>query len=254
MVVSRSNNSIISLASMSPPIPDHSLNLTTYHGALRWLLNNTAAGIPAPSSAIEYFWSSNEQLSSDFWSSGTRHAFYSLLAYPLWLFNVNNVANPALVDDDSAMTALPAEFHTTASVASPYTKIVVNRAMFVTFVALQSLVLLFAWSVVVVTGWCTNVRIPSLSAYPLFEFAFRTRDASQPSPAPTTTTTTSPGSGGFPDYKSPWQDVLAKLHDRPGGGDDDDVRAVISGARVAFNGEIRTRGKMTSSRRRGTGA
>ena len=137
LVVSRFNNSILSASDASTPIPDYSLDVQSYRSALRWILNYTAAGIPAPSSPVEYFWSAPEQLSSQYWSSGPRQAFQSLLAYPLWFFNVNNVGNLALWNGQSDDFTLPEQYQTTASVASPLNKIVVNRTMFVIFVVLQ---------------------------------------------------------------------------------------------------------------------
>jgi hypothetical protein len=136
LVVSRSNYSILSLSQASAAIPDYSLNISSYRSALRWLLNFTASGIPAASSAVEYFWASPDQLSSDSWSTGQLQAFQSLLAYPLWFFNVNNGGNLALSGGGIAL-GLPEEFYTTASAASPYTKIVVNRATWVVFLVLQ---------------------------------------------------------------------------------------------------------------------
>jgi hypothetical protein len=136
VVVSRSNYSILSVSRASSAIPDYSLDVASYRTALRWLLNYTASGIPAPSSATEYFWASPEELSSDYWSTGPRQAFQSLLAYPLWFFNVNNAGNLRYGGNGTTLL-LPDEFYTTASVARPFTKIVVNRAMFIIFVVLQ---------------------------------------------------------------------------------------------------------------------
>jgi hypothetical protein len=136
LVVARSNYSILSVSRESAAIPDYSLDVASYRTALRWLLNFTASGIPAPSSAVEYFWASPEELTSDYWSIGQRQAFQSVLAYPLWFFNVNNAGN-LLWGGNNSDLILPEEFYTTASVASPFTKIVVNKAMFVVFVILQ---------------------------------------------------------------------------------------------------------------------
>ena len=141
LVVSRSNYSILSISHASPAVPDYSLDVPAYRDALRWLLNFTASGIPAPSSAVEYFWASPEELASDYWSVGSRQAFQSLLAYPLWFFNVNNAGNLDWNRKNTTLV-LPDEFYTDASVASPFTKIVVSKPTFVIFVILQvSLVL-----------------------------------------------------------------------------------------------------------------
>ena len=93
VIVSRANYSILSIADPSPAIRDYSLDIDAYRSALRWLLNSTAAGIPAPSSIAQYFWSAPEQLTSDYWSASPRQAFQSIIAYPLWFFNENNAGN-----------------------------------------------------------------------------------------------------------------------------------------------------------------
>ena len=136
IVTARSNFSILTVSEMTPAVPNTDLDLDEYRAAFRWLLNFTAADIPAPSSIAEYFWSAPLQLTSDYWSPGPRTAFQSIMAYPLWFFNDNNVGNINLLED-IAVGSLPNEFRTTASIASPHTKIVVNRSMFILFVILE---------------------------------------------------------------------------------------------------------------------
>ena len=136
LVVSRSNYSVLTLSQASTPIPDHSLDIESYRTALRWLLNYTASPIPGPSSVVEYFWASPEELQSNDWSVGSRQTLQSLLAYPLWFFNVNNAGNLAWGNNGTDLV-LPEAFYTTAMVAKPFTKVVVNKAMFVLFVLLE---------------------------------------------------------------------------------------------------------------------
>lgn len=112
--------------------------MTAYRLALRWLLDFTAAGIPPPSSIAQYFWSAPLQLTSQYWSPGPRKALQSVIAYPMFFFNVNNVGNIALLTVATA-SDLPDEHHTRASVASPFTKIVVSHDMFILFVVLEVL-------------------------------------------------------------------------------------------------------------------
>lgn len=136
VVAARSNFSILSVDELTVAVPEPSLDMTTYRLALRWLLNFTAAGIPPPSSIAEYFWSAPLQLTSQYWSPGPRKALQSIVAYPMFFFNVNNVGNIALLETATA-SDLPDEYHTHASVASPFTKIVVNHDMFILFIVLE---------------------------------------------------------------------------------------------------------------------
>jgi hypothetical protein len=94
--------------------------------AFAWLFNFSAAGIPAPASIAQYFWSAQDQLDSQYWSIEPYQIFHSTLAYPFWLFNPNNFGNVQL-DATEIVTGLPAEFYTTASISAPYEKIVVDQ-------------------------------------------------------------------------------------------------------------------------------
>jgi hypothetical protein len=202
LVVSRSNYSILRVtpAQNTKPIPDHSLispnNFIAYRQALNWMLNNTAAGIPAPSSIVEYFWSSALQITgSEYWSPGPRVAFESFLVYPLWFWQVNNLGNNALrlvaateekLSFQTWREAVGEEFVTTAGLAGPAVRIAVDKAMFGVFVALVSLVLLVGWGIVIWL-WCwksqdagdsrpkQGVRLPKISSYPIVDFALRTK-------------------------------------------------------------------------------
>ena len=202
MVVSRANYSIFSLTSTSPattPIPDHSLadttsatNLLAYRAALNWMLNATAADIPAASGIIEYFWSAPLQLSEEYWSPGPRAAFESLLAYPLWFWQGLNHGNVALNGEqghtfESLRDVVGEEFLTEAGVGGPAVRIVVDEGMFVAFVVLVGCVLLCGWGVV---GWLWlwkvgggkqgsgqgGVKVPKISSYPVVDMGLRTRE------------------------------------------------------------------------------
>ena len=112
------------------PLPE----LDKYRSTLRWLLDFNKAGIPAPTALAEYFWSAPLQLTNEYWSSGPWTAFQSVLAYPLWFFSANNNGNIDLLNPDQDLSQ---DFYTTASIASPYTRVVVNQAMFIVFVIFE---------------------------------------------------------------------------------------------------------------------
>jgi hypothetical protein len=135
-VVARSNFSIISVTELGKATMNTEIDLDAYRSALQWLLDFGAAGIPPPTSIVEYFWSAPRQLTSAYWSMELRQAMQSIISFPMWVFNTNNYGNVALgsIVDNSV---LPQEYHTTASLARPYTRIVVNEAMFILFVVLE---------------------------------------------------------------------------------------------------------------------
>jgi hypothetical protein len=136
VVAARSNFSMLSVINEDAATINTDIDLERYQEALRWLLDFKAAGIPAASSIVEFFWSAPLQLTNTYWSIELRQAMQSVLAFPLWVFNANNYGNIALaqLNDTSSVAA---EYHTTAAVASPFTRIVVNRSMFILFVVLE---------------------------------------------------------------------------------------------------------------------
>ncbi|KAH7303744.1 hypothetical protein B0I35DRAFT_446247 [Stachybotrys elegans] len=95
IVASRSNYSIVSVGDKTDPAPYNweARDIDAYRTAFRWLLNYTAAGIPAPSSTIEIFYTARNQLSSRSTSGILTQNVHGLLVFPFWLFNVNNWGN-----------------------------------------------------------------------------------------------------------------------------------------------------------------
>lgn len=126
ITTARTNLSIMSLDKLDEPIQDTSFDVESLKAAYAWLFNFTAAGIPAPASISQYFWSVQDQLESDFVSIEPYQIFQSVLAYPFWWFNPNNFGNVDL-DAQNITAGLPSDFYTTASIASPYNKIMVDR-------------------------------------------------------------------------------------------------------------------------------
>jgi hypothetical protein len=126
ITTARSNFSVLSIDDIGSPMQDTELDVEGLKEAFGWLFNFSAAGIPAPASIAQYFWSTQDQLESPYWSIEPYQIFHSILAYPFWLFNPNNFGNVDLQAKD-IVEGLPSEFYTTASIGAPYDRIVVDR-------------------------------------------------------------------------------------------------------------------------------
>ncbi|KAH6687226.1 hypothetical protein F5X68DRAFT_9182 [Plectosphaerella plurivora] len=173
IVASRANSSIIVVSDLTEPKKSPLTALPEYREALRWLLDYSAANIPAPSSIVESFWTGQVQLENEHVSYGylAQH-FHSILAFPLWFFNANNFGNTELLNDEIIST-LPPEFYTKAYVVAPHTMFKLNLPMVVLFAITQGLVVAFAWVMLI---WATVVSasLPRISSYPLFDMTFKT--------------------------------------------------------------------------------
>lgn len=171
LTTARSNFSILAVDETDEPVQDTEVDVESLKLAFNWLFNFTAAGIPAPASIAQYFWTVQDQLDNEFWSIEPYQIFQSILAYPFWQFNPNNFGNVQL-DAQEMVAGLPSDFYTTAAIGKPYQKIVVDRPMFVLFCILQTLVLSVAWSTFI---WvCTlDNELVEYSSYPLIDFATR---------------------------------------------------------------------------------
>ena len=171
VLASKSNLTILSIPRLTDPIPVQGLDAEQYRAVLAWLLDYEAAGIPAPSSLVENFWSAKDQLQNEFSDAILLQNFRSILAFPLWLFNANNYGNTGLeervVQDD-----LPPEFYTKASIVAPITKIKFNPVMIFLFVAFQGIILLLVWVVFVwsLLYWKT---LPAISSFPAFDVSVK---------------------------------------------------------------------------------
>ncbi|KAI9766721.1 MAG: hypothetical protein M1840_006365 [Geoglossum simile] len=180
VITARSNFSIMSVSSIGPPTQDLNINLAAYRTALDWLLDFNATGIPAPSSIAERFWNTQDLLLNEVWSIELYQTLQSIVAFPIWQFNPNNFGNPDLAAQEIVST-LPPEFYTNASIVAPYTKIVVNRDMFIAFLVLESIVLAFIW-IVLLYIWIARSHLPIISSYPLIDFVLKTRNAASSGP------------------------------------------------------------------------
>lgn len=146
--------------------------LSKYKEALRWLLDYSATDIPAPSSIIETFWTSQAQLATEHVSYGylVQH-FHSILAFPVWFFNANNFGNVDLLNDEIIST-LPPEFYTKAYVVAPHVMMRFSLVMVILFSIFQGLIVAFVWFMLI---WAVFVSesLPSISSYPLFDLTFK---------------------------------------------------------------------------------
>lgn len=169
---------------LQPPEPVTDFNVTAYRVALAWLLNFTAADIPGPSSISQTFWSAASQLADGPAYYGVlEQNLQSILAFPFYLFNVNNYGNPsswvASSNDTATMmmtpgSMMPPQFYTTASLVAPRHVYVLDRAMYAGFLVLQGVALVLLWVVfgVVLFG---RGQLPEVSAFPLFDIKYKAR-------------------------------------------------------------------------------
>lgn len=171
VLVSRLNYSIVDVGDLTTPYQVMDIDVSAYRAVLDWLLNYTATDIPAPSSIVENFWISGDQLRSSSTHACLTQNFQSILAFPFWMFNANNYGNTALQVHDIVAT-LPPQFYTQASIVAPHSKISFDRNMFYIFIVLQGLAMLFTCGTLL-WAWFSGVPIPRISAYPLFDSTFK---------------------------------------------------------------------------------
>ncbi|KAK0649223.1 hypothetical protein B0T16DRAFT_326601 [Cercophora newfieldiana] len=180
----KSNMTIIEASNFTAPEPVSfsSSDVEAYRKVLAWLLDYSAADIPAPSSIVETFWSAKNQLQDPISRALIQRNFRSVLVFPLWLFNANNYGNKGL-DERIIQRDLPPEFYTTASLVKPYTKIKFDPGLVATFIGFQAVALVFAWFVLF---WTFSVRrsLPEISSYPLFDVEFKAEARGQHVPDP----------------------------------------------------------------------
>lgn len=171
-IAARANYSIVSIAQTAPPSAILDIDIVSYRAALTWLLNYTAAAVPAPSSIAESFWSSNLQLGDPSTYGIVVQNFQSLLAFPTWLFNANNWGNTAL-KSNVTVPGMPPEFYTTAEVVRPVSTYDFDSGMFGLFAGLQGTAMVFIWAVLLWL-WIGGGSMPETSSFPLFDMKYRT--------------------------------------------------------------------------------
>jgi hypothetical protein len=170
------NNSIISVSDVGASELETSTDIKALGLAVGWLLNYTAAGLPAESSLAFQFWLSDSGAYESIWQANSYSTLKSILAFILWEFSANNNGNPVVSASEAAgqVPSLPSQFNTTASISEPFTRFVINEGVFIAYVVLQSLCLLFAW-VVAIWQWFNRERVPEISSFPLVDFSSKMR-------------------------------------------------------------------------------
>jgi hypothetical protein len=175
--------SILSASQLSTPVIQN-VDVSGYKTAIFYAFNwpNQGFKIIGPSLAFDY-WSVAEQLNQigqTNYSFSTTRAFYSTLVFPLYYFQTNSYANPSMTQGspNAKVTYLPDEFSTTASLAMPYTRIVVDKGMFAGYILLELLALLASGGVIAYV-LVTKKVAPEMSGYRLIDFAARTLQQSE---------------------------------------------------------------------------
>jgi len=173
MLSSRSNLTIVEISNLgdAKKVSFSAGDVKGYRAALSWLLDYAKAGIPAPSSIIEGFWSSREKLGDSTIDGILLQNLRSILTFPVWLFNANNWGNTG-VQGGVLSPYVPPEFYKTASIVKPYVKLKFDSVILLLFIVFQGGVLLFLWAL-----WMWTVvaarRLPEVSSFPLYDFSHK---------------------------------------------------------------------------------
>ncbi|KAI1114517.1 hypothetical protein F5Y14DRAFT_171521 [Nemania sp. NC0429] len=171
LVAARSNFSVTSVQNLTKPVPITDLDLSSYRIALSWLLNFTAANVPAPSSIVESFWIAGEELQDPSYYGVLSQNLFGVLAFPFWLFNANNYGNMNLLPN-TLISTLPREFYTQASLVAEYPRLGFNTSFYYLFIVLESILLLFFW-VALCMVLLNKHDLPRISGFPLFDFSLK---------------------------------------------------------------------------------
>ncbi|KAK4445479.1 hypothetical protein QBC34DRAFT_472396 [Podospora aff. communis PSN243] len=153
--------------------PTVSKSRKSYRTALSWLLDYSAANIPAPSSILEIFWDNQDNLSDPYTEGILLQNFRSILAFPIWLFNANNYGNPEL-NGKVLNPGLPPEFYTEAAVVSPLVKLHFDGTLLKVFIVLEGIVLLTLWAGILLlfAPWSSGAGLV-MSSFPAMDFFFK---------------------------------------------------------------------------------
>lgn len=171
----RSNLTVTSLSDLTPPehVPFTASDITAYKSALSWLMDYSAANIPARSSILEIFWDNQNSLSDTYIDGILLQNFRSILVFPIWLFNANNQGNMALAHN-TLTPGLPAEFYTRAGVVSSLVKLQFDPTFLKVFIALEGIVLLSLWIALLwlFLRWSAGTGLRTTS-FPALDFLFK---------------------------------------------------------------------------------
>lgn len=171
----RSNSTIMSLSDLTPPelVPFSAADITAYKSALSWLMDYSAANVPAPSSILQVFRETQQSLSDTNIDGILLQTLRSVLVFSIWLFNANNYGNTALTNKILNLD-LPAEFYTTAAIVSPMMKLQFDSTFLKVFIVLQGIVLV-ALKVALLwlfPPWSTGAWLVT-SPFPALDFLFK---------------------------------------------------------------------------------
>jgi len=171
----RSNLTVTGLSELTPPvpIPFTAPDIAAYKSALSWLMDYSAANIPARSSILEIFWDNQNSLSDTYIDGILLQNFRSILVFPIWLFNANNQGNLALAHK-ILTPGLPAEFYTKAGVVSSLVKLQFDPTFLKVFIILEGIVLLSLWIALLwlFPPWSTSAGLKA-SSFPALDFLFK---------------------------------------------------------------------------------
>ncbi|KAK1836854.1 hypothetical protein QBC39DRAFT_429866 [Podospora conica] len=175
LLSARSNLTITSLSDLTDPepIPFTASDISAFRTALSWLMDYSAANIPAQSSILEIFWDNQNSLSDTYIDGILLQNFRSILVFPIWLFNANNHGNKDL-KGKILNPNLPSEFYTTAAVVSPLLKLRFDPTFLSVFIALECILLLSLWIMLlwVFPRWSAAPEL-STSSFPTLDFLFK---------------------------------------------------------------------------------
>ncbi|KAK0627904.1 hypothetical protein B0T14DRAFT_422946 [Immersiella caudata] len=176
VISARSNLTITSISDLTPPIPISmtASDVRAYRAALSWLMDFSAANIPAQSSILEIFWDNQDSLSGTYTDGILLQNFRGILAFPIWLFNANNYGNTAL-NNSELNVGLPPEFYTKAAVVSPLVKLHFDSTLLKVFIVLEGIVVLTLWVALfwLFAPWSSGASFV-ISSFPAFDFLFKT--------------------------------------------------------------------------------
>lgn len=166
------NNSILSVVDLGETHVLEDIDIVALRRAVAWLLDYSAAGLPAQSSVNFWFWYNPSDAYNSMWETDSYVTLQSLLSFILWRFTVNNNGNPDAAKE--AIGTLPDAFRTTASLSEPYTRFVLNPTAFTIYIVLQALVLIFCWAVFFWQVFSGH-RLQNISSFPQVDFANKLR-------------------------------------------------------------------------------
>lgn len=172
---SAENNTILSVSKLITKEATSRVDVQALSLAVGWLLNYTAANLPAESSVDFEFWETGPDAYQAIWKADAYRTLKSIIAFVLWEFTANNNGNPAVANTEpnGQTPDLPAEFHVMASICQPFTRFIIDRASFIAYIALQSVALVSCWIVVL---WGFVVReMPATTSFPVVDFGVKLR-------------------------------------------------------------------------------